>query len=93
MDSTMNMQDTSLDAYYTKVLPFLNNKQRAIMIFFLNHKNCNFTNAELSDKIGWSINRITPRVLELRNLGKLELACRRICTVTQNGACAWELTK
>ena len=89
----MNMQDTSLEAYYNKVLPHLTRKQQAIMTFFFLHKNCNYTNAELSQKMGWAINRITPRVLELRILGKLERSCRRLCTVTRNSANAWRLKR
>ena len=89
----MNMQDTSLEAYYNKVLPHLTRKQQAVMTFFFYHKNCNYTNAELAQKMGWAINRITPRVLELRNLGKLEYACRRMCNVTKNNANAWRLKK
>ena len=87
----MNMQDTSLEAYFDKVLPNINRKQKAILTFFYNYKNCNYTNAEISDKIGWAINRVTPRVLELRHKGLLISSGRRMCTVTKNSAYAWRL--
>jgi DNA-binding MarR family transcriptional regulator len=47
------------------------------------------TNAELGDALGWSINRITPRVLELREMGLVERSSVRQCTFTRNMANAW----
>lgn len=48
---------------------------------------------ELAQKLGWSINRVTPRVLELRQLEVLEEANRRKCQVTGNNAYSWRLKK
>ena len=86
-----NMQDTSIDIYYNKVLPNLTRKQNAVLTVFKSQPNCNFTNAEIAKKMGWTINRVTPRTLELRHKGKLMFVSRRVCTVTGNTANSWKV--
>lgn len=62
-------QQTSLNAYL-EVKESLNLRQKEIISVF-NRFNRDFTNTELSEVLGWSINRVTPRVLELRHKGIL----------------------
>lgn len=47
------------------------------------------TNAELSARMGWPVDRIKPRVLELRKMGLILDAGRRSCSVTGGTAHAW----
>jgi len=84
------MLDTSLEAYFNRVLPHLSEKQAAVLNVFKHGEA--FTNAEVAAILGWSINRVTPRVLELRQKGLLVCAERRRCTVTGNMAYAWRRT-
>jgi hypothetical protein len=47
------------------------------------------TNAELSTRMGWPINRITPRMVELRKIGLVLNTRKRTCKVTGSTAHAW----
>ena len=85
------MQETSLDIYYTKVLPNLGERQAEVLRVFLDNPFVGWTNMETAEVLGWSINRVTPRVLELRKKRLLVLAERRLCNVTGNPAMAWKL--
>ena len=51
-----------------------------------------FTNMELAQELGWSINRVTPRTLELRHMGVLKRVGVRQCNVTHKTAYAMELS-
>jgi hypothetical protein len=50
----------------------------------------NATNAELAAKMNWPVNRITPRILELRKMELVLDTGRRICKVTGSTAHAWK---
>lgn len=82
------MQTTSLQAY-DKIQPHINNNQEQILNLFYENPYTDFTNMEIAYNLKWSINRITPRVLELRKLGLLTESRKRPCTVTKNNAIAW----
>lgn len=47
------------------------------------------TNMEIAEHLGWSINRVTPRVKELREYGKVTCYGNRKCKVTGNPANVW----
>lgn len=47
------------------------------------------TNTELAQYLGWSINRVTPRVFELRQLSFLVFHEQRACRITGRMAYAW----
>ena len=98
MISMHNIQPTSLEAYFGEVLPTLNERQGQVLNIFLENPAMDFTNMELADELGWSINRVTPRVYELRGEGKnnplkhnplLIENRRRPCRVTNRTAIAW----
>lgn len=96
------MQDTSLSAYFNKVLPELNQRQREVLNIIEGQTDPNrihgqwahgLTNMEIAFLIGWSINRVTGRVKELRDAGALEELGHRPCRITGNTAIAWRLKK
>lgn len=84
------MQFTSLEAY-DKVKPRIGAAQATVLGVFYEYPCTDWTNMELADEIGWSINRVTPRVLELRRMGILTESKRRLCRVTDNRAIAWRI--
>ena len=47
------------------------------------------TNAEIAARLGWPINRVTPRMGELRTQGLVLEAGKRTCKVTGGTAHAW----
>jgi len=85
-------QETSLRAYYDKVLPHLGERQTQVLKVFKS-EGLDLTNMEAARLLRWSINRVTPRVLELRHLGLLMFNQRRRCQVTGNYAMAWTAKK
>lgn len=93
-----NVQDTSLEAYYRVVLPSLGERHAQVLKVFTDNSTMDFTNMELAEELGWSINRVTPRVYELRGQGHnnklkwnpvLTLSRRRLCGITDRKAMAW----
>lgn len=58
------MQQTSLDAYFVDVKPKLNEKQT--QVFRAIEAICPASNKQIANYLGWPINSVTPRVLELR---------------------------
>ena len=84
----MTQQPTSILAFYEKVLPELNQKQNEVFRTLYCSEEP-LTNMELAVKMGWSINRVTPRVLELRLRKLVTVGQIRKCSVTGNRAIAW----
>lgn len=83
-----NIQSTSHNAYHGDVLPTLGERQQAVYEAFLNETN-GMTNTELSTRLGWPINTVTPRVFELRKIGMLRESTKRSCTITGRRAIEW----
>jgi hypothetical protein len=90
-DRPMTVQETSLEVYRRKVQPVLGAMQYQVLQEFTHAPRSNFTNLELAQRLGWRINRVTPRTNELRKKGLLEEACTRRCAITGNRAKAWQL--
>ena len=87
------IQQTSLEAY-EEVKPALGLKQLQVLkIFQQSWSAGGLTNMEVADILNWSINRITPRVYELRKVGLLMEERIRICSITGRRAKAWSATK
>jgi hypothetical protein len=59
------MRDTSLQAY--RELQNLSGKQQTVLVFIHGHPDC--TDKEISEGLGWTINRVTPRRGELESYG------------------------
>jgi len=98
MPKNTNMQRTSMEAYYREVLPSLGERHASVLKVFTDNPMMDFTNMELAEELGWSINRVTPRVYELRGQGKdnklklnpvLTLSQKRLCCITERKAMAW----
>jgi len=87
------IQDTSLKVYFEKVLPTLAKRRAQVFHACLKQYPLNYTNMELARELGWSINRVTPRVLELRQRGLLIHSETRVCNVTHNMAMAWTVPR
>ena len=87
------MQRTSLDIYFNHVLPSLTHRQQQVLDVFFEYPDRSFTNAELSRSLRLPINCVTPRTLELRDLGVLRICGRRECGVTGNNANALEVAE
>ena len=85
----MPLQQTSLEAY-RKIYGELGEKQARVLNVFQGSQA--LTNMEIADILGWSINRVTPRVFELRERQMLKEAMKRHCAVTGRMAIAWKRT-
>lgn len=85
-----DIQETSLIAY-REIQPRRGTKQAAVynLLRDATRKGFDMTNMEISEVLSWSINRVTPRVHELRQLGAVVLNQRRECGVTGRLAMAW----
>jgi hypothetical protein len=83
--------ETSLLVYHTRVLPKLSESQ--LKVFDKMRERDDWTNQELADALGWGINRLTPRVKELRDAGvvKESFESPRMCHSTGNMAKAWNV--
>lgn len=78
--------DTSREAYQS-IQPKLNKLQR--QVYDALQLKAQATNAELAEHLDWSINRITPRMFELRTLGLVVPVIKRKCFITGNNAYVW----
>jgi len=97
----LNVQTTSLNAYFGEIMDTIGDRQKAVMQIFGQNFTRDFTNAELSNELNWPINTVTPRVYELRGEGKanpierdnplLVEVRRRKCEATGRTAIAWGL--
>lgn len=83
------IQQTSLEAYQDiqGKIP----KSRLVILNMLKSLG-SANNMILSKKLGWSINRITPRILELRNAGIVEKDCLRQCPITKRITWFWRVS-
>jgi hypothetical protein len=83
----MGSQDTSLWAY-SIATQHLGAKQKAVLDALRFFPDA--TNAEIAQRLGWPVNRVTPRMLELRKMGLVLQSTRRTCKVTGGTAWAWK---
>ena len=84
------IQETSLWAY-TQATQHLGKKQKEVLDALRFFPDA--TNAEIAAHLSWTINRVTPRMFELRSeeFGTLVLESRRRrCKVTGGMAWAWK---
>ena len=85
----MSIQPTSQQAYFTEVLPTLTDRHQQVLKALATVENA--TNSELSRMLGWEINRITPRIFELREKKLVVEASKRKCKITGRKALAWRV--
>ncbi|WP_157032773.1 hypothetical protein [Sphingomonas changbaiensis] len=69
------------------MIPLLNDRQAEVFASLEGARP--MTNAEIALKLGWTINRVTPRVLELRTAGVVKDFGKRACSVTGRKAYIW----
>jgi len=86
-----NVQDTSIEAYESIKYKLGSVQRRVLDVFYENPNIKDWTNMELARALGWDINRVTPRVFELRELGVLTESRRRFCAVTHRRSIAWRI--
>lgn len=93
MVRNMGVQQTSLRAY-REIQPELITRQAIVynLLFEATSQGMNMTNMEIARALHWSINRVTPRVYELRQMGAVRLDCKRKCGVTGRLAMGWKTT-
>jgi len=91
------VQQTSLEAYYSDVLPSLSQRQKLILGVLL--QGGDWTNTEISSYLGIPINTVTPRVNELvhpkdpKEKPLIEEVGKRKCKITGRTAIAWRVVK
>lgn len=84
------MAQTSLQAYVTVNLGAAQQKVFTILsLLCLRYGDA--TNAEVAMTLGWQINRVTPRMLELRDQLFVQYSTTRECRVTGATAKAWRV--
>ena len=81
------IQETSLRAYWD-VVDTLGLRQ---YIVFQRLSAEPMTNTELSDRLGWAINTVTPRVYELREKGLVGEQEKRTCKITGKKCISWHV--
>ena len=80
------IQPTSLEAYHV-IEPDLGNLQREVYIVIKN--NSHVSNHDISRILGWEINRVTPRVKELRAMGLVVCMCTKTDRLTKRKVMCW----
>lgn len=81
------IQDTSLWAY-ARATQHLHASQKAVLDALRFFPDA--TNAEIARALSWPVNRVTPRMLELRAQGLVLESARRTCKATGGKAKAWK---
>ena len=81
-----SVRDTSLMAYF-EVEPELVGRQAHV--FSVLEERGPLSNSELAEVLGWGINRVTPRIFELRRLGRVVMETQRSCRVTGRMVYVW----
>lgn len=81
-------QQTSIDSFCGLSESFLSDSQQRVYdeLFFSPSSN-----SELSQRLGWSINRVCPRVLELREKGLVRVHCEKTDTDTNRRVTVWRV--
>jgi len=87
----MSVQKTSLEAY-EEIKSTLGDRQTQVLKL-LESIDRPLTNSEIAQQLGWSINRITPRVFELREKGLVEEDKKKPCPITGRNALTWRIVK
>lgn len=82
-----HIQETSLLAYNNYTKPHLAETQQAVFQALLTRES--FTNNELAHYMDWPINSVTPRIFELRKMGKVVAVIKRPCAISGRTAIAW----
>ena len=82
------IQQTSIIAY-NDLQPMLGERQAMVLGAIKNLGSP--SNAEIASYLGWSINRVTPRVFELRTYHMVINAGERPCSITKRTVNTWKI--
>ena len=82
------IQQTSLEAY-SSIKFCLNDMQKTVYNAILCHPN--MSNKEISIFLNWDINRVTPRVFELREAGLVFSSGDKVDSVTNRRVLCWSV--
>lgn len=83
---TKGVQNTSMDSFHSFTPEELGDRQRAVYEELLKGPG---SNRELSERMNWPINTITPRVNELREMGAVIDAGKQHDDVTNRDVIVW----
>lgn len=86
----MTVRDSSRQAF-AQIMPFLGEKQGRVLAV-LRHSEP-LSNSEIAKLLGWEINRVTPRVKELRKMKLVAELGRRKCRITGMNVLVWGIPK
>lgn len=86
----MPVRSTSRQAY-SQIVPFLGDKQAQVLGLLRDSEP--LSNSEIAKMLGWEINRVTPRIKELRNMKLVAEMGRRRCHVTGMNVLVWGVRK
>jgi hypothetical protein len=97
--TTRQIQLTSLEAYFGEVINKIHESHKKVLDVFLENPGMDFSNREIAQELGWSVNCVTPRVYELRGRDKrfplrrpiLIQSRTRKCGITHRGVIAWQI--
>jgi len=84
------IQPTSLDAYES-IKPDLGDMQQQVYMVIKHHPNC--SNHDISRILGWEINRVTPRVKELRDKNIVISWSMKIDRLTKRKVMTWKVVE
>lgn len=87
----MGVAQTSRDAY-KGIQDGLGRRQLEVLAAIERHPT-GITNSEISNELHWPINRVTPRVFELRSAGLVALVGKRPDRWTGKTSCLWGRVK
>ena len=87
---TYPIQETSLLAY-AKVLEHLSERQLAVLKCLDTFYSA--TNMMIARKLGWDINRVTPRIWELRQMKLVYEDKKDVCKITGETSIYWKFKK
>ena len=73
---------------FLEIAPKLGRMQKEVFNLL---KEGEFTNSEIAARLGWTINRTTPRTNELVKKEYAEEASRRKCSITGRKCIAWKI--
>ena len=82
------IQQTSLEAYESIKLD-LNYKQQVVFDVIFSHQG--MSNHDIARFLGWEINCVTPRVLELREMNCIEQEDIKIDRITKRRCMTWKV--
>ena len=83
----MVVSQTSITAYIQEVLPSLGDRQKKV--YYALKRLVYASNSMIAQHLGWSINRVTPRVYELRQKGLVEEYAVLPCVITKRKVKYW----